>query len=83
MSRANGPGEFLAAHPVVYALSLSGAGTAVGIFTYRAATSRGLRRVGWMVLSALEAIIFIGVVAVTADAKRAADPLDQRPRARS
>jgi hypothetical protein len=71
MSRANGPGEFLATHPVAYSLSLSGAGAAVGIFAYRAATSRGLKRVGWVLLSALEAMIFIGVVVVAEDAKRA------------
>jgi len=72
MSRANGPGEFLASRPVAYSLSLSGAGAAAGIFAYRAAASRGLKRVGWALLSALEVMIFFGVAVVTEDAKRAA-----------
>ena len=72
LSCAQGPGEFFANNPLAYALSLSGAGTAVGLFATRAATSRGLKRLGWALLSALEAIIFIGIIVVTEEAKRAA-----------
>lgn len=72
LSCAQGPGEFFANHPLAYVLSLSGAGAAVGLFATRAATSRGLERLGWALLSALEAIIFIGIIVVTEEAKRAA-----------
>ena len=72
MSYTNGPGEFFANNALAYALSLSGAGTAVGLFAARAATSRGLSRLGWALLSALEAVIFIGIIVVTEEAKRAA-----------
>lgn len=71
MSCTDGPGEYLATHPVAYALSVAGAGTAVGVFASRAATSRGLRRLGWVLLFALEATIFVGVVVATENAKRA------------
>jgi hypothetical protein len=70
----NGPGKFFADHPAVYALSLSGAGTAVGVFAARAAQSRGTRRLGWIILFALEAAIFIGVVVVREDARRSTSP---------
>jgi hypothetical protein len=70
MSRANGPGEFFARHPVAYSLSLSGAGAAVGIFASRAARSRGPRRLGWILLSALEAMTFVGIIVVTRQAKK-------------
>jgi hypothetical protein len=72
LSRLNGPGEFFANNAFAYALSLSGAGTAVGLFATRAATARGLKRLGWALLSALEAVIFIGIIVVTEEAKRAA-----------
>ncbi len=65
MSCLNGPGEFFANNSLAYILSLSSAGTAVGIFAARAITSRGLRRLGWAILSALEAVIFIGIIVVT------------------
>ena len=70
MSCMNGPGVFFANNALAYALSLSGAGTAVGIFAARAATSRGLKRLGWALLSALEAVIFIGIIVVTEKAKQ-------------
>jgi hypothetical protein len=70
MSSGGGPGTFFARHPALYALSLSGAGTAVGIFAARAAQSRGSRRLGWSLLFVLEAAIFIGIVVVREGARR-------------
>jgi len=75
MARSEGgPGSFFAAHPVAYAVSLSGAGTATGVFASRAARTRGLKRIGWILLVALEAAIFIGIVSSTEHAKRSAAP---------
>ena len=70
MLRTNGPGKFFADNPIAYAVSLLGAGTAVCIFAYRAVVSRGPRRPGWALLSALEASIFIGMVVATEEARR-------------
>ena len=69
--KPQGPAEYFAKHPAVYALSLLGAGTACAIFAARAAGgSRGLRRLGWGILSALEATIFIGMVVTREEARR-------------
>ena len=67
-----GPGVFFLEHPAAYALSLSGAGAAVGIFATRAGRSRGFRRRGWILMCALQAAIFIAMVAVRKDARRSA-----------
>ena len=75
MARSEGgPGSFFAAHPAAYAISLSGAGAAGGVFASRAARSRGLKRLGWILLFALEVAIFIGIVSSTGNAKRSAAP---------
>jgi len=72
MAHAKGPGEFFAHNTCAYVLSLVGASAAVSLFTARAATARGLKRLGWALLAALEAAIFIGIVVVTEEAKREA-----------
>jgi len=59
---AKGPGQFFAAHPIAYAMSLTGAGFAVAVLASRATRARGLKRQGWILLSALEAVIFVGIV---------------------
>lgn len=66
----SGPGVFFLEHPAAYGLSLSGAGAAVGIFATRAGGSSGFRRLGWFLLCALEAAIFIAMVFVRRDARR-------------
>lgn len=62
-----GPTKYIVEHPGVYALSLSLAGTAVGMFAARAAKSRGLKRLGWVLLLILESIIFVGIFRLRAD----------------
>jgi hypothetical protein len=69
-----GPGAFFLKYPAAYALSLSGAGAAVGIFATRAVRSRGRRRLGWILLCTLEAAIVVGMVFVRDDARRSAEP---------
>jgi hypothetical protein len=64
-SRAlQGPVKFLADHPAARALSLAGAGSAVGIFVARAGRSRGTRRIAWTVLALLELFVFAGILGV-------------------
>jgi len=70
MSGTDGPGGFFATHPTAYALSLSGAGTATALFASRAARATGMKRAGWAMLCALEAVVFIGIVTSTQRAKR-------------
>ncbi len=76
MARTNGPGEYLAKNPIAYVLSLFGAGTAVGAFAFRAAGSRGPKRLGWVLLCALEMAIFLGIIVVT----EGANPRNSRRR---
>lgn len=59
---SQGPTQYLVTHPVAYAVSLSGAGTAAGAFAIRAVRSHGPRRLGWIALSALEVFIFCGIL---------------------
>lgn len=65
-----GPGSFFSEHPAAFALSLAGAGTAIGMFAWRAARARGARRLGWAALFALEVVIFVGIVVAREDARR-------------
>jgi len=59
-----GPVGYLAEHSTARALSLSGAGTAAGVFATRALRSRGARRVGWALLAVLQVVIFVGILNV-------------------
>jgi hypothetical protein len=70
--RTKGPAEFFLEHPAIYAVSLAGAGVAVGIFAARARGAHGLRRFGWALLFALEAAIFTGIVVTRERARRSA-----------
>ena len=57
-----GPARFFADHPAARAMSLAGAGSAIGVFVARAGRSRGARRFGWTVLALLEMVIFAGII---------------------
>ena len=65
-----GPAEYFDKHPAVYVLSLAGAGAAVAAFATRAAGANGIRRLGWIALFALEAMIFIGMVVTREESRR-------------
>jgi hypothetical protein len=59
--KSRGPARFFSDHPVLHAVSLSGAGSATVLFALRAARSRGARRLGWSALALLEFAIVVGM----------------------
>ena len=59
-----GPPRYLAEHTAVWALSLAGAAGAAGAMAVRAARARGLARLGWAVLAALELGITLGLLSL-------------------
>ncbi len=67
---ASGPGQYFAAHPAAYRLSLAGAGGTALYAAMRTLRTPGPRRVPWLALAVLEAAITCGIVC----ARRAATP---------
>jgi hypothetical protein len=65
-----GPAKYLAQHPLAWAASMSGAGTAAGVFAARSVKSRGSRRIMWAAFFALEVAILAGVFALPRRAQR-------------
>jgi len=80
---SEGPAEFFADHPAARLASLAGAGTAVGVFAGRAARSRGLSRMGWIALCALEVLVFVGILSLRTDVRNSGDRSPSRRIARN
>lgn len=57
----SGPGEFFAAHPLIYAISLLGALSAAILFSFRARQSTGARRLVWIGLALFQIAQAIGL----------------------
>jgi len=57
-----GPAYYIATHPAAFVASLVGAGCATVLLARRAAGAGGLRRLGWIALSALEAAVVLGIL---------------------
>lgn len=70
-----GPAKYLAEHPVAWAASMSGAGTAAGIFAARSIRSRGSRRIMWAALFVLEMVILAGIFTLPRKAQRSGSPI--------
>ncbi len=74
-SRAlQGPARYLAEHPFARAASMSGAGTAAGIFAARSVKSRGSRRLLWAMLFVLEIVILAGIFTLPKGTHRSESP---------
>jgi hypothetical protein len=61
-SRARGPGQYFAQHPVAYGLSVAGSTFATAYAAVRAANATGARRVPWLAMAVLEAAITAGII---------------------
>jgi hypothetical protein len=73
-STLQGPAKYLAEHPFVWAASMSGAGTAAGIFAARSVKAEGSRRVMWATLFALEIVILAGIFTLPRSTQRSESP---------
>jgi hypothetical protein len=64
------PGEVLASHPALCALSVAGAASAGATMAARAVRARGHARLAWGALAALEFGIVAGIVFSVVEARR-------------
>lgn len=61
-ARAQGTGHYLLQHPVLFAMSVAGAGAASGYSLFRVTRTTGSRRFGFAVLGVLTAAEGAGIV---------------------
>jgi hypothetical protein len=69
-----GPAHFFVEHPLLYALSLAGAGSAALIFARRGFRSRGRAQLAWSALAVLELGILVGMVRLRVSGRRSELP---------
>lgn len=77
------PGAYYARHPAMYRLSMAATTGTAGYAVLRAVHARGGRRMPWIALACLQAVIAAGTVRVRLAATRCGGPARRRPNTRT